>query len=305
ATATLDTTDRVFVIPANLDITLHTNAQKIDFKDAELTNVLGEVIIRDQSINLSNLKMDSNIGRGNMTMFYTAKDYSGASVGFDLDMEDVMVEKLIGLYPAIDTLVPMLRSFEGVVDCQVTATCKMDSTMSLELPSLHSACYLHGENMVLLDGETFTEISKTLMFKNKKRNVIDSISVDLAIKDNKIEVFPFLVEMDRYKVAVGGTHNLDMTFNYHLSVLKSPVPFKLGIDITGNLDDFKYKIVKCRYKDLFKPAKEAELDSTRTNVRKEIRESIRNQIKETAPELVSSLSPNHTVTPPEGETNAL
>lgn len=303
--AELDTTDQVFVIPANLDITLHTNAKKIDFKDAELTNVEGEVIIRDQSINLSNLAMSSNIGRGNMTMFYTAKDNSGASAGFDLDMEDVMVEKLISLYPAIDTLVPMLRSFEGVVDCQVTATCKMDSTMSLELPSLHSGCYLHGENMVLLDGETFTEISKTLMFKNKKRNVIDSISVDLAIKDNKIEVFPFLIEMDRYKVAVGGTHNLDMTFNYHLSVLKSPVPFKLGIDITGNLDDFKYKIVKCRYKDLFKPAKEAELDSTRTNIRKEIRESIRNQIKETAPELVSSLSSNHISTLPAEEGGVL
>lgn len=296
--ASLDTTDQVFVIPAYLDITLHTDAKRIDFKDAELSNVEGEIIIRDQSINLSNLAMNSNIGRGNMTMFYTAKDNSGASAGFDLDMEDVMVEKLISLYPAIDTLVPMLRSFEGVVDCQITATCKMDSTMSIELPSLHSACYLHGENMVLLDGETFTEISKTLMFKNKKRNVIDSISVDLAIKDNKIEVFPFLVEMDRYKVAVGGTHNLDMTFNYHLSVLKSPVPFKLGIDITGNLDNFKYKIVKCRYKDLFKPAKEAELDSTRTNVRKEIRESIRKQIKETAPELVSSLSSSNQISTP-------
>lgn len=296
--ASLDTTDQVFVIPAYLDMTLHTDAKRIDFKDAELSNVEGEIIIRNQSINLSNLAMNSNIGRGNMTMFYTAKDNSGASAGFDLDMEDVMVEKLISLYPAIDTLVPMLRSFEGVVDCQITATCKMDSTMSIELPSLHSACYLHGENMVLLDGETFTEISKTLMFKNKKRNVIDSISVDLAIKDNKIEVFPFLVEMDRYKVAVGGTHNLDMTFNYHLSVLKSPVPFKLGIDITGNLDDFKYKIVKCRYKDLFKPAKEAELDSTRTNVRKEIRESIRKQIKETAPELVSSLSSSNQISTP-------
>ena len=301
----LDTTDQVFVIPANLDITLHTNAKKIDFRDVELSNVFGEVIIRDQSINLSNLAMNSNIGHGNMTMFYTAKDNRGASAGFDLDMEDVMVEKLISLYPAIDTLVPMLRSFEGEVDCQITATCKMDSTMSLELPSLHSACYLHGKNMVLLDGETFTEISKTLMFKNKKRNVIDSISVDLVIKDNKIEVYPFLVEMDRYKVAVGGTHNLDMTFNYHLSVLKSPVPFKLGIDITGNLDDFKYKIVKCRYKDIFKPVKEAELDSTRTNIRKEIRESIRKQIKETAPELVSSLSSNHSATFPTGEADIL
>ena len=78
--------------------------------------------------------------------------------------------------------------------------------------------------------------------------------------------------MDRYKVAVGGTHNLDMTFNYHLSVLKSPVPFKLGIDITGN------------------PAKQAELDSTRKNIRKDIRDAVRKQIEEAAPELGKDLA---------------
>ena len=273
-----DTTDRLFVIPKFLDMTLRTDAKRIDFKDIEMENVTGEIILRDQSINLSNLKMNSNIGKGDLTMVYTAKNQTGATTGFDLDMEGVKVEKLIGLFPEIDTLVPMLRSFEGIVDCQMTATCQLDSTMSLVLPSLNSACYLHGNNMVLLDGETFAEISKTLMFKNKKRNVIDSISVDLAIKDNKIEVFPFLVEMDRYRVAVGGTHNLDMTFNYHISVLKSPVPFKLGIDVTGNLDDFKYKITKCRYKDIFKPAREAELDSTRKDLRKDIRAAIRKQM---------------------------
>lgn len=267
-----DTTDQLFIVPKNLDMIFSTNAKRIDFKDLQLENVRGDVIIRDQSIHLSNLAMHSNMGCGNLTMAYTAKDKQEASTGFDLQLEKMQVEKLIGLFPSIDTLVPMLRSFEGVVDCQIAATCKLDSTLSLKMPTLNSACYLHGENMVLLDGETFTEISKTLMFKNKKRNMIDSISVDLSIKDNKIEVYPFLIEMDRYKVAVGGTHNLDMTFNYHLSVLKSPVPFKLGIDITGNLDDFKFKIVKCRYKDLFKPAKQAELDSTRTNVRKHIRE---------------------------------
>lgn len=78
---------------------------------------------------------------------------------------------------------------------------------------------------------------------------------------------------------------MDMTFNYHLSVLKSPVPFKLGIDITGNPDDFKYKITKCKYKDIFKPAKQAELDSTRKNIRKDIRDAVRKQLREAAPEL--------------------
>ena len=280
-----DTTDQLLVIPKFLDLTLQTNAKRIDFKELEMEDVTGEIVVREQSLNLNKLNMNSNIGKGNLTMVYTAKNQDSATAGFDLDMEGIKVEKMIGLLPAIDTLVPMLRSFEGILDCQMTATCQLDSSMSLVLPSLNSACYLHGNNMVLLDGETFTEISKTLMFKNKKRNVIDSISVDLAIKDNKIEVFPFLVEMDRYRVAVGGTHNLDMTFNYHISVLKSPVPFKLGIDVTGNLDDFKYKITKCKYKDIFKPAREAELDSTRKDLRKEIRAAIREQMKVAAPEL--------------------
>lgn len=275
-----DSVPQVFVVPKFLDVTFNTDAKKILFRDLELEEVKGRVTVKNQSVELSNLYMDSNIGSGGLTMIYTARDASGASMGFDLGMRRIQIAKLIGLFPAIDSLVPMLRSFEGVVDCQMTATCKADSTMSIELPSLSASCYLSGRDMVLLDGETFAEISKTLMFKNKERNMIDSIAVDLAIRDSKIEVFPFLVEMDRYKVAVGGTHNLDMTFDYHISVLKSPVPFKLGLNISGNLDDFKFRIGKCKYKDFLKPAKQAELDSTRRDVRQGIRDAIRRQIRE-------------------------
>ena len=288
-----DTTTQLMIIPKFLDLSLRTDAKRIQFKDLELENVVGEVVVRDQVLNLSELRMNSNIGDGSLTMVYSTPDEAHASMGLELGLNKILVNKLIDLFPSMDTLVPMLRSFEGVVDCQITATCQTDSTMSVLLPTLNASCFMRGKDMVLLDGETFAEISKTLMFKNKKRNLIDSIAVDLAIKDSKIEVFPFLVEMDRYKVAVGGTHNMDMTFDYHLSVLKSPVPFKLGIDITGNLDDFKFKIVRCKYKDFLQPAKQAELDSTRRNVRELIRDEIRRQMREAAPELGNSLSENH------------
>ncbi len=164
---------------------MHTRIRKADFNDVNLEKIRGEVIIRNQSINLRRLAMDSNIGSGHVTMVYTAKDSRKADVGFELEMEDIIVERLLGMFPAIDTLVPMLRSFEGVLDGQMTASCQLDSAMNVVFPSLHSACYLSGENMVLLDGETFTEISKKLMFKNKERNLIDYISVDLSIKDER------------------------------------------------------------------------------------------------------------------------
>ena len=289
-TTAADSVSGLFVVPEILDLKLEMNAKRIDFKDLKLEDVKGQVIVRDQSVNLSDLSMNSNFGSGDLNMVYTAKDKTESIMGFELMVNDILVERLINLFPDIDTLVPMLRSFEGTVDCQMMAACKTDSTMSMLLPTVKASCSLSGRNMVLLDGETFTEISKTLRFKNKKRNVIDSIAVDFSIHDNEIEVFPFLVEMDRYKVAVGGTHNLDMTFDYHISVLKSPLPFKIGVDIRGNLDKYKIKIGKCKYKDFLKPAKQAELDSTRRNVREDVRNAIREQIRESAPELRNRFS---------------
>ena len=41
--------------------------------------------------------------------------------------------------------------------------------------------YIKGDSLVLMDGETFAEISKMLMFKNKKKNVFDSISVNVVV----------------------------------------------------------------------------------------------------------------------------
>ena len=108
--------------------------------------------------------------------------------------------------------------------------------------------------------------------------MIDSIAVDMVVRDKKLEVFPFLVQMDRYRLAVGGTQNLDMSFNYHVSVLKSPVPFKLGIDIKGTPDKYDYDITKCRYKDLFQPSKTNKLDSVKINMKKQIYESVRKQM---------------------------
>lgn len=274
----VDTTG-LFILPNFLNLDLHILAKKINFKDLNLENVLGEVLFKNQKIQLTDLKAMSNMGDFDLTMNYVAKNKKEGSMGFDLNLKNMQVDGLIGLFPAIDSLMPMMRSFKGVVDCQIAATSKLDSSFSIVLPSLHAATYMRGKDMVLMDGEALAEISKTLMFKNKKENHISNIAVDVIIKDNTIEIFPFLIEIDRYRVAVGGTHNLDMTYDYHISVLKSPVPFKLGVDVTGNLDDFKYRITKCKYKNIFKPTKISEIDTTQINLRKKVYDKIKHEIE--------------------------
>ena len=84
--------------------------------------------------------------------------------------------------------------------------------------------------------------------------------------DNMIEIFPFIMKMDRYTTAISGKQDMDMNLDYHISVLKSPIPMRMGINITGNLDDFKFKIGKALYKDTNLPVYTRMIDSTRINL---------------------------------------
>lgn len=262
----------LFVVPKGIDLTFQTDIKKILFGKLEMDSIHGEVVMRNQCIELSDLELRSSAANMSTTAIYRATDTTKAYAGFSLQMHEIRIDSLVRLIPSLDTLFPMLRSFEGVVDFHIAAEAWLDSTMMIDLPTLRAAAYLDGRNLVLMDGETFSEISKMLMFKNKKRNMIDSISVELAIKNGTVEVFPFLVEIDRYKAAVGGQHNIDMTFKYHISILKSPLPFRAGVDISGSLDKMKYKITSAKYKDLFIPSRKAKVDSTQLNLKKQIRE---------------------------------
>lgn len=283
STYVADSTMAVFVVPPGIDFKFETRINKVLYGKLELDSIHGEMIMRNQCIELSDLSLRSMAADMKTTMLYKASTPERAYAGFDLRMDDIHVASLINFMPSLDTLFPMLRSFEGMVDFHIAAEADLDSTMMIDLPTLRAAAYLDGKDLVLLDGETFAEISKMLMFKNKNRNMIDSVSVDFLIKNGVIEIFPFMIEMDRYKVAVGGEHHIDMNFKYHVSLLKSPIPFRAGVDISGSLEKMKFRITKAKYKDIFIPSRRAKVDSTQLNLRKQIRQLLQS-VKQAADE---------------------
>ncbi len=261
---------KLFVIPRNIDFELQTDLKKVVFEKMLFENVHGAVDIKNQAIHLEDLSMRALDADMKAVMVYKASSPRGGYAGFDLKIRNINIAKLVDFVPSLDTIVPMLRSFKGRVMFDVAADARLDSAMNIRIPTLRSAIHIKGDSLVLMDGETFAENSKMLMFKNKKENVFDSISVNVTVHDGNVTVYPFLVEIDRYKAAIGGEQGLDMNFNYHISILKSPLPFKAGVNITGNLDKMKFRIGKAKYKDAVTPAAVHRVDSTRVNMGNEI-----------------------------------
>ena len=195
---------KLFVIPRNIDFELQTDLKKVVFEKMLFENVHGAVDIKNQAIHLEDLSMRALDADMKAVMVYKASSPRGGYAGFDFKIRNINIAKLVDFVPSLDTIVPMLRSFKGRVMFDVAADARLDSAMNIRIPTLRSAIHIKGDSLVLMDGETFAEISRMLMFKNKKENVFDSISVNVTVHDGNVTVYPFLVEIDRYKAAIGG-----------------------------------------------------------------------------------------------------
>ncbi len=260
----------LIIVPNNIEANLKMNINYGIYSSIILQHASGEICSKDRCIQILDFNAQTSAGSMDLNAFYRTRSKDDLGVGFDMQLQDVNVGEFIKLYPQIDSILPMMRSFEGILNSQIAATAQIDTNMNFKLSTIEGVARIKGDSLVLMDGETFAEIAKMMKFKNRERNLVDSISVELSIKDNKIEVYPFMMNMDRYSTAISGKQDMDMNLDYHISVIKSPVPMRLGIDIKGNLDDFKIRLGKVRYKNANLPVYTKLIDSTRVNLREYI-----------------------------------
>lgn len=263
------------LIPVNIDANLNVKAHAIDYAEFRMTDFNGEVLLHDGAVNLSDLSANTTAGSAHLTALYSAPTKRDMQFGFGMQLKDVDLKEAIGLIPKVDSLMPLIKSFEGRVNANVAATTDLDSVMNFVTPTLNAAIRLEGDSLVLLDPETFKTVSKWMLFKQKDRNMIDHMSVELIVKNSILELFPFVFDIDRYRIGVMGHNDLDFNLNYHISVLKSPIPFKFGINIGGTTDNMKIRLGRAKYKEGMSAQSVAIVDTTRINLLNQIQNVFR------------------------------
>ena len=204
--------------------------------------------------------------------FYATRSKKDIKAGFSFNFEDITAEKVINLIPAVDSIMPLLKSFNGMLDCELAATAQIDTSMNIIPSSINGIMRIAGEDMSIKDSEMYRNLAKKLMFKNKNEGYIKKMSVEGVISDSMLEIFPFVLTLDRYTLALSGIQNMDQSFRYHASLLKSPFLIRLGIDLYGeNFDNMKFKIGKAKYKSTNVPVFSSVIDTTKINLVSSIR----------------------------------
>lgn len=269
-----------YMVPKGMDISLSTNIKQATFGADTATNINGNVRVYDGILLLDNINLSTPAASMELTAMYRTPRKNHLYLGLNYHMFEVEIDELLQMIPDIDTLMPMLRSFRGKGEFHLAVETYLDSMYNVKKSTLRGASSITGQDLVLMDGETFSEIAKTLRFSKHAENRIDSMSAEFTIFREEIDIYPFLVVMDKYKAVVGGRHNFDLTFDYHISVVESPLPFRLGVDVKGNIDDLKYSLASPKYAEFYRPASRRVVENRMLELRRMIREALTRQVEE-------------------------
>ena len=268
-----------FMVPKKVNITLDTHIKKAIFGNTDIENLGGRLTIKDGEAILEQMGFTTDAAEMQLTGIYRSERRNHLFAGLDFHLLNIDIAKLIDLVPAVDTIVPMLSSFAGRAQFHIAAETYLRADYSPKMSTLRAAAALEGKDLVLLDSETFSTIAKYMMFNKKTENIVDSISVEMTVFRNEVDLYPFLISMDKWQAVLSGRHNLDNSFNYHISLTDCPLPARLGLDIKGTFDDLKFALVPCKYKALYKPEKQGATEKQTLALKKIISDSLKDNVK--------------------------
>ena len=271
-TAETDENMKLIVVPGNLNADINLSGKDIKWSDLTIYEMNSDLRMMDRCVQLTNTMATSNVGNVSFEGFYATRSREDIKAGFNFEFMDITAEKAIDMMPAMDTIMPLLKSFAGKLDCELAATASLDTNMNILMPTINGIMRISGNNLTISENEMFTSIAKKLKFDDRNTGLIQNMRVEGVIQDNVLEVFPFVVKLDRYTLALSGKQNLDMSYRYHASVIRSPILIKVGVDVYGpDFDNMKFKVCKPKYKNEKVPVFTTVIDETKINLAESIR----------------------------------
>jgi hypothetical protein len=264
-----------FMVPYGMNIRMNTHIKKALYEDTYFRNIGGFLDLKDGTLVLEEMAVTHDAARMQLTAMYQSPRKNHLFLGLDFHLLDIKIDQLIALIPEVDTILPMLKSFAGNAEFHFAIETNLKSNYDLKYSTLRGAAAINGQNLVVLDQETYRNISKKLKFKKNTPNRIDSLSAEMTIFKNEIDVYPFLVSIDKYQAILSGRHNLDMNYQYNISLIK---PIRLGLDIIGT-DRLRFKLGKAKYATLFRPERQNVVEQNVMQLKTRIHEALKANVK--------------------------
>ena len=225
-------------IPDFLDCTITANAKTVIYDNLNLKNVKGQLSIKDQNANLSNMTTDLFNGQLGISGNVNTKE---AKPKFDmkLAMQQFDISQSFKDLEMLQALAPIAKVVQGKLNSTIDVSGLLDENFSPDLTTISGNALAE-----ILTSNVDVSKSPLLSGLDSKLDFIDfdqiqkDIKTKLSFENGQVSVKPFTLKYKDIPIEVSGSHSFSNAMNYS-AVLQVPGKY-LGSDVNrliGQIND--------------------------------------------------------------------
>lgn len=227
----------VIEVPRNIDFVLNSSIAKLLYDKIEITNVAGNIVVRNSRVDMTNLKM--NLLDGNMVISgaYDTKNIKKPTIDFDLNINDLDIGKTYDAFGSFAKMAPAGKYAKG----KFTATVNdMKGALNEKMEPDMNTLTGHGvfkTNAVSVEGfEPFVKLGDALKMDKLKKVEFSNISAPYEFKDGRVHLKDTVrTKIQDINTKIIGSTGFDQTIDYRW---KMEIPTKaLPSQATGALNN--------------------------------------------------------------------
>lgn len=217
-TETETSTSEPIVIPANIDFVLQSTIGRLIYDVYDITNVSGKITIKDQKLQMDNLKMNMLGGNLGLSGYFSTPKNAKPDAKFALDIKNFEIAQTFKTFNTVQKLAPIAKYLQGTFSTKLDFKSIVDNDFMPDLSTLNG----FGEFNATTLGMKGTPLQKfavnTLKQNDLKDIVVKNILMFFSIENGNVVVKPFETNFNNNKAIIEGKSGLNESLDYKVAM---------------------------------------------------------------------------------------
>jgi len=208
-----------FKVPDHIGFTANSSFGKVYYEDLMLSNVKGQVVVRDETIYLNDLFANLLGGAATISAVYDTKLKDHPDVSFSYDIKNFDIQQTVKQVGFSEKLAPVMRFIQGEFSSNLKGSGKLNPDMTVDYNSLLGDGKVEIPSARIVNLPILNEINKVAKIPALQNLEIKNGWTVLKFKDGKVAVDPTTIKFGNgYDINFKGKNGFDQSIDYDMQL---------------------------------------------------------------------------------------
>jgi len=207
----------IIPVPKNVDMTLNADFSKIKYTTYDLNNLNGQVVVKNGVAALHDCTASVAGGQIGLEGEYNTSNPAKPTFDMDMAIQSMGFRDAFNTFATVKALAPVMQLIDGKFNTTLSMSGALGKDMMPDLTTLSAAGFLETLNAIFNNFKPMNDIGAKLGVDYLNKLELKNTKNWFEIKDGKVTVKPFNVQMRDVAMQIGGAHGLNQEMAYQIT----------------------------------------------------------------------------------------